>query len=142
MRRRIVWLVAVPLLVAPSLGSDAPKDYDGATQADELEGTWRLVAVEYDGGRGIPAVVTITYRGRNFTEVDGTTGTFTTDVRRKPAHLDSTATTGYWAGRTVKGIYQRDCDTLRIAFHLWGDERPTNFDEKRDLLVQTWKRMK
>ena len=35
------------LLILPLLGSDSPKEYDDAAmQMDEIQGTWRLVAVE------------------------------------------------------------------------------------------------
>src|SRR5882757_1859555 len=55
-------LMLAALLVLPLLGSDAPRDYDGATvRKDELEGTWRLVAVRADAG---PPAVEVKGTGR------------------------------------------------------------------------------
>ena len=55
-------LVAV-LLVLPLLGSDAPKDYDGAAAADGIEGTWVRVAAEWDGRKLDIIAGTLTFQG-------------------------------------------------------------------------------
>src|SRR5262245_27862133 len=47
--RRTVCLLAIALLVLPSLGSDAPKEYDGTTKRDDVQGTWEFVGFERDG---------------------------------------------------------------------------------------------
>jgi uncharacterized protein (TIGR03067 family) len=141
MRRRIVWpLCAVPL-VALVLGSDAPREYDGATvPKDELEGTWRAVAVEIDGSRlrtKLPSE--LTFRAgrwwigdRNMTGA----GSYTAEAGRKPAHLDIVT-----AADTNKYLYRIDGDTLRMARTKNGDPRPRTFDDA-DLVVFIYQRVK
>jgi uncharacterized protein (TIGR03067 family) len=138
---RTVCLLAA-LLVLPALGSDSPKEYDDKAETDGLEGSWRLVTWEFNGGGAIPTVGTITFHGRRFVEDNGTRGTFTTDTQRKPAHFDQTYATGDFAGQTYIGIYQRDGDTLRIAIHSGGELRPKDFNSNGRFIVQTWERQK
>src|SRR5262249_52284330 len=70
--RRIVCLLAGVLLVVPSLGSDAPKEYDGATERDELEGTWELVGIECRPVQEGPSnQCVVTFRGGRFTKSYG-----------------------------------------------------------------------
>jgi uncharacterized protein (TIGR03067 family) len=141
--RRIVWLVAGVLLVVPSLGSDAPKDTDGATEADELRGTWQIVAAEFKGIRLTAAGVLI-YRDGKYGPVNSRgswAGTYTTDASRKPAHLDQTDSQGEDKGRTRKYIYRVNGDTLQIANTPDGHVRPKSFDEN-GICVCTYKRVK
>jgi uncharacterized protein (TIGR03067 family) len=148
--RRIVCLLAGVLLVVPSLGSDAPKEYDGATERDELEGTWELVGIECRPVQEGPSnQCVVTFRGGRFTKSygDGDTlrGSYRLDPARKPSHLDQYLSTGPFQGRTQECIYRIDGDTLRIALSTSrGDSddfrRPQGFD--RPVVLSVYKRVK
>jgi uncharacterized protein (TIGR03067 family) len=142
--RRIVSFLAGVLLVVLSLGSDSPGEYDGAAESDELEGSWRMVMVEYCGrDQPVPVKGAWTFRrGRSTPPLPDREGTYKADPSRKPAHLDETELCGQWKGKTWKCIYQVEGDTLRIAVTSKGDERPKNFDDKKDLFICTYKRVK
>jgi uncharacterized protein (TIGR03067 family) len=137
--RRTVCLLAVVLIVPPSLGFDSPKAYDGATvQVDELEGTWRLVAVEFNGIKMVSDHLVYAFRSGTITfKVRGAEtwrGSYRTDPTRKPSDLDMYAT---------KWIYQIDGDMLWMAYvpFKFRDSRPTGFDDQ-GISIQTFKRVK
>jgi uncharacterized protein (TIGR03067 family) len=144
--RRIVCLLVGLLLVVPSLGTDAPKEYDGVAEMDDIGGSWLLISEEYEGrkfdaeeGRFGPDGVT--YRDGRFTRVDPKevrTGTYTTDTRHKPARLDMT----FDSGRTVSFIYRRDGDMLLLGL-IWkrGAGLPNSFTDK-DIHITTYRRAK
>ena len=68
--RRTVCLLAIALLVLPSLGSDAPKEYDGTTKRDDVQGTWEFVGFERDGKILPPAFSEVMiYRGGAYTRI-------------------------------------------------------------------------
>jgi len=130
--RRTVYLLAA-LLVLLSLGSDAPKEYDGSVECDDLQGVWRAVALKENGqvhaSEGAGATTYRAgkweYRDKNVFE----SGTYKTDTSFQPAHLDSTVTVGELKGRTGKLIYRVDGDTLWRAYRVEGDGRPSSFEE-------------
>jgi uncharacterized protein (TIGR03067 family) len=143
--RRIVWVLASVLLVVLSLGSDVPKEYDGATENGNLQGTWQVIAVELPSqGRHWKAGWVQTFRDGKCWPADGiwlSVGTYTTDASHKPARMETTDLEGQDQGRIRKYIYRIDGDSLRIA---WEDERetyPETFDGD-DVFVITLKRMK
>jgi uncharacterized protein (TIGR03067 family) len=55
------------------------------------------------------------------------TGTFKLDAAQTPKHIDLVL-----PDRTLKGIYETDGQTLKIAYALSGDARPTEFASKAD----------
>ena len=137
--RRTVCLLAALLLVLPSLASDSPKEYDGATvKKDDLEGTWRLVAVKYDGKFMVSDHLEyVFHRGTITFKVRGAEtwqGSYRTDPTRKPSDLDMYST---------KWIYQIDGDALWMAYvpFKFRDTRPTGFDDN-GISIQTFKRVK
>ena len=145
--RRTVCLLAVVLLVVPSLGSDAPRGYDGeAVWDDELQGTWQW---DEFNGRKVETNLreVLTFRSGTYTSSysDGDTfrGSYRLDPTRKPPHLDEVPSNGPYRGQTVKYIYQLDRDTLRIAFMAAEDDmrRPQGFNDK-GVYVETYKRVK
>ena len=146
--RRSVCLLAVVLLVVPLLGSDAPKEYDGATETDELQGTWTVVSGTVVGsGRGRPLDgLALTFSGGQY-QFQGDwdeRGAYTVDRSRQPHHLDIAPTGGKkasWARAASKLIYQLDGDVLRIAFAGNDGARPASFDEV-GTVVYTYKRVK
>ena len=126
--RRFVCLLAGLLLVLPSLGSDAPKEYDGATvQKEELEGTWRLTGFEWDGKTKPGTQAVMTLRGGTYTITfsDGKTwrGNYQIDTTHQPAHLDWLGSSDGGPGKTNKCLYQIHGDTLRIVNSFSGDTR-------------------
>src|SRR5262245_631196 len=110
--RRIACLLAVLLLVLPSLGSDAPKEYDETVAwEDGLQGSWLLVGQEFNG-KPVDFVESVqTFRNGKYTTKDkhgSVAGTYTIDASQKPAHLDEVPSEGPDYGRRRKTVYQLD----------------------------------
>jgi uncharacterized protein (TIGR03067 family) len=145
--RRTVWLLAA-LLALPSLGSDAPREYDGAANADELEGTWAFVMGGIPGAinvdvPGLPTVQTFR-RGKWEYRQGGevvSEGVYATDTSRNPATLDEITKGGGQAVSESRMIYRIDDDTLRTAQRVGEGRRPKRFDEGR-IYIAIWKRVK
>ncbi len=145
--RRTVCLLAVVLLVVPSLGSDSPNGYDDATERNSIEGTWERVSTGQVGGKaviGLPGECVETFRdGRwvcRFKGRLGSEGVYMADSTRRPCALDEATTAENEAGLTRRFIYRLDGDTLRTAFMQGSRERPKSFDET-GAWVATWKRV-
>ena len=143
---RTVCLLAVALLALPSPGSDSPKGYDGAAEADDIQGTWELIAIECNLETISHRECVATYRGGTHTvsygHRDAIIWSYRLDTTHKPAHLDWVMPTGEFAGWTTECIYQIDGDMLRIAFNNGDDgKRPRGFDEA-ELFVTIYKRVK
>ena len=71
-------------------------------------------------------------------------GTVKLDPKAKPKALDITWTEGPNKGKTIRCIYERDGDTLRICYDLSGKGRPKAFETKAgtQLFLVTYKREK
>jgi uncharacterized protein (TIGR03067 family) len=139
--RRTVCLLAV-LLVLPSLGSDSPKEYDGATEGDGIEGKWQCIAYQkQDPFQSVLIVRAGTYT-ISYKDGDVIEGNIRIDPNQNPAHLDENPLTGYLKGETLKCIYQIEGDTLRIA-GLPGlyVQRPKGFNDP-GIEVSTYKRVR
>ena len=147
--KKLRLLLAVPL-VLPLLGSDAPKDYqDGIVYADGLEGSWLLVTYEAGGeARKVAYGLVMTYRrgevesrppdgGRN-----RVMGTYRADPGARPATLDTFYTDGFHRGKTWRSIYRIDGDTLYVGYQSGGARRPEGFDDKADLHIETYRRLR
>jgi len=147
--RRFVCLLAGVLVVVPSLGSDSPREYDGATEMDGIEGTWRFVSAERIGGDVIWAGPPIlTFRGGRYVGLrDGRTverGAYGVDNRQTPRHFDRFPESGPNRGLTLRYIYRVDGDTLKIAETSspgLNVERPTGFTQN-DVTILTWQRVR
>jgi uncharacterized protein (TIGR03067 family) len=146
--RRTVYLLGVALLVLPSLGSDSPKEYDGATDADDIQGTWEEIRREKDNRVAFPDYRLVeTYRGGtfifNYEQRDTIRGTYRLDPGCKPPHLDCCPSNGQTQGRTLKLIYEVKGDTLRIGYLTHKDlsRRPQGFDDD-GVIVAVYKRVK
>jgi uncharacterized protein (TIGR03067 family) len=139
--RRFVCLLAGVLLVVPSLGWDAPREYDGATKADELKGTWELVDHTMNGQKLLYEEV-ITFRGGTFTSCFGKNtpmkAPYRIDPTRTPAHYDYTLD-----GHHFRGIYQIHGDKLKVALRTDPNDtqRPHGFGEQ-NLFISTYNRVK
>jgi uncharacterized protein (TIGR03067 family) len=111
----------------------------GGTQAKgpaELEGTWKVTAMERDGkkaklaeGKGKGAVFTI--KGRRYALTIGDRvaeeGTFKVDASKRPRAVVFTVTAGEDKGKTFHGVYEVKGDTLRAVVAPADKERPTDF---------------
>ena len=145
MRRTLCLLTVV--LAVPSLGSDAPKEYDGAAENAGIEGVWVLVSAGPPGDQIVQPngqSVLIFRGGRWVYKLDGqfwNAGGYAADTGRNPASLDETTTLGFEAGNTRKFIYRLEGDRLRTAYRMNDAERPERFDED-GIHVCVWKRVK
>jgi uncharacterized protein (TIGR03067 family) len=145
--RRFVCLLAVALLAVPSLGSDAPTEYEGATEAAGIEGAWQLVAFEYQGGRVKPDLQgVLTCRGETFAlaynSVESLRGSYRVDPAQSPPQLDWVPSGGELKGKTLKLLYRIDGDTLTVAFRTGDDwSRPQGFGGK-GVATETYRRVK
>jgi uncharacterized protein (TIGR03067 family) len=146
MQRRIVWLLVGVLVVVLALGSDVPKEYDGATEYVGIEGTWRFMSAEFFNAPGSSAREhIITYRGGTFisTYDNGETyeGSYYLDARN-PSHLDTVLANGPLKGKRRKFLYEVDGNTLRVAHKWLGDERVKGFDDTEYVWIFTYRRAK
>jgi uncharacterized protein (TIGR03067 family) len=146
--RRSVCLLAVALLALPSLGSDAPKEYDGATERDELEGSWERVSAAPVGGKAaisLPGECVETFRDGRWVYKDKgrviSEGVYRADSTRRPCALDESTTAEKEAGQARRFIFRVDGDTLRTAFVPGSREYPKSFDQT-GAWGATWKRVK
>jgi uncharacterized protein (TIGR03067 family) len=146
MRRRILYSLCAGLLVVIGLGSDSPKQYDDATDGDELQGRWEFVLRVYDHRQSIaPAVEgseVETFLDHRWKRDGGKWSVvYKTDARQRPAHLDTHFTSGDGRRGTMRYIYRRDGDKLQIAFMDNVSVRPLSFDEP-GIFVTTYRRAK
>lgn len=136
-------LPAVILTLGPPDGVAPVKD------VGPLEGTWRLVSVEYNG-QSLPMenllAARLTVQGERYTFTLGkTTLAFThrVDLTKGPATLDLTATAGAEKGKTFRAICELKGDTLKICRQVQPEkERPSRFVTKPDsgLMIVVWER--
>jgi uncharacterized protein (TIGR03067 family) len=130
MRMRVV-LVAVPALL---IGADAPKDAVVQKELAQFQGNWQLVSAETDGKK-VPeeqvAKVRVVIEGSKHSVYAGDQRLvheipFTIDPTTKPKSVTDTLPDG----RTIKGIYELDGDTLRSCVAGPGKDRPKEFTAK------------
>jgi uncharacterized protein (TIGR03067 family) len=126
---------------------------DKKSDKDNLQGTWVLVLLE-DGGMKVEPPkgkeTAFTFKGDKFTTTGDpgekdVEGTFKLDENKKPKEIDLVVpkVDKPKETETVKGIYQLDGDTLKMATPRASTSgpRPTSFDSK-EVVVTTFKRKK
>jgi uncharacterized protein (TIGR03067 family) len=131
----------VGLLVAAAQAQDKSAKGD----KEKLQGTWVLVSGEHDGQpipEEVAKTVKLVFVGDKVTlhhNDQKNEGTFKVAPDKKPKELDLDMDSG-----AVKGIYQLDGDTLKLANAKPGEERPKEFPKKEGsgLTVATLKRQK
>ncbi len=141
MKRTMLVAFVVGLLVAAA-GAD---DKSAKGDQEKLQGTWALVSGEHDGQpipEEVAKTIKLTFTGDKVTLLHNdqkNEGTFKLHSDKKPKGIDLDLDSG-----AVKGIYQLDGDTLKIANAKPGDERPKEFPKKEGsgLTVATLKRQK
>ena len=101
----------------------------------QIEGTWRVVALEVNGNKAMDEdAKKLTWS----TAPDGTwsllsegkeisKGTSTIDPTKKPKTIDFTPTEGEGKGNQYLGIYELGEKTRKMCFAPPGKERPTEF---------------
>ncbi len=140
----------VHVLVGLGLAGFAGCQGRTADDAKELDGTWEQVFVEQHGNEVKPQKdIKLIITGDKFViKVDDkvvAAGTSKRDPSKKPKAFDSTYTEGPEKGKTFKGIYQREGDTVKFCrAGSPDDERPTEFKTKADSggFVSAYKRAK
>ena len=125
------WLILGPLLF-PALAQSAE-------QAEKkLQGSWTATKAERDG-KAVDDVVgnRLVFTGNRFQiqSKDGNAlyaGTFRVNPSAKPAAIDFEHTEGVFKGKTWKGIYRLDANTLTICDNApeLNKGRPTAFEAK------------
>jgi uncharacterized protein (TIGR03067 family) len=131
--RQVFGVVAVVLLAL--VGYDARAD-DAKDDLKALEGTWELVSFERDGKDvKVQGDTKATYTGDKFVVKRGdqviSAGTMKLDPSKKPKASDATYTEGPDKGKTFKGIYQIDGETVKFCrAGSPDDDRPTEFKTK------------
>jgi uncharacterized protein (TIGR03067 family) len=142
---------ALILLAAIALiAGDRPKDSEGKSDAENLQGTWKLVSLEADGAKAPEEQIfgmRLIISGERFVVADNHTtthGTLKVDTSKKPKTIDLTFTDGPEAGKTSLGIYTVEGDKTTLCLSLAGKDRPKTFKTKSgtDLVLEVLKRVK
>ena len=143
MNRRLGF-AGVALFALASAGGEPVGD------AARLQGTWACASMERNGKAiapdeyrdGLLAIegeaFTYTLRGRLIAR-----GTRTLDPSRTPKTFDDAHTAGSFAGKTYRGIYKLEGDTLTTCNGSRGQDRPTEFATRAGsgLLLATYERV-
>jgi uncharacterized protein (TIGR03067 family) len=124
--------VGLILGVGLLLAADTPSDK--AKEEAKFKGTWTVSKMTSDGKEkedtgGVKFVIkgnTITIRS----EGQDRKMTFKIDPTKDPKVIDLVPAEGKYKGKTLKGIYSFDNDTLKISFTNPGEDRPTKFDSE------------
>ena len=123
---------------------------DAKGDLKSLQGTWELTYFERNGEEmKLPAVTKCINTGDKFMLKRGdevvAAGTMKLDASKKPKTSETTYTEGADKGRTFKGIYQIDGDTVKFCrAGSPNDERPSEFKSKpgSNQFVAKYKRAK
>ena len=125
------------LLVATASIAAADDTKDEAIKKDrkQIEGTWRVVALEVNGNKvsdedakkikvvnGPNGTWTLFSDGKEISK-----GTNSFDPTKKPKTIDFTATDGEGKGEVYLGIYELGENTRKLCFAPQGKDRPTEF---------------
>jgi uncharacterized protein (TIGR03067 family) len=131
------FLVVGVLISAIAAIASAGDHKDVAIKKDrkQIEGTWRVVALEVDGNKSMEADI------KKLSVVNGSDGTWslrsedqeiskgtsTFDPTMKPKTIDFTVTGGEGNGNRHLGIYELGENARKLCFAALGKERPTEF---------------
>jgi uncharacterized protein (TIGR03067 family) len=126
MRVQALWIVLLAAGTLSAGGQDANKKV-----LEQLQGDWQMEKA-IQGGKPAPEEKVqgsiMTFKGEKITvkeakRVNPEEVTFTIDASKKPSTIDITPPND----QAVKGIFQLEGDTLKLAFSRPGSERPTEF---------------
>lgn len=147
MFRTLMYLTML-LCVAPAWagGDPDPKDTPGP-----FEGTWVFSSGKAGGRYSDPEDFDghekIWKGGKMITRLHGKDtyiDTVTFDSTKKPGHVDIVQSAGPLKGKTLKGIYKVDGDTLTLCWGEPGKARPTRFESPicSEVILEVWKKRK
>jgi hypothetical protein len=130
------------LVVGLFTGVEDKKDADTGPKA--LQGKWNVVAGE-EGGKPLAATdlkeATVTIKENRLTVRKAGRDeemTFTVRGEGNKGDIDFTLTSGSDKGKSCKGIYSLQGDTLRISIAPPGEERPKQFTTAKDTKQMAW----
>lgn len=130
MRRFALALFAAGLVLAlgSTLAADEVKD-----ELKKLDGTWTATEGEANG-QALPEdeVKKLKLKikdGQYEVKVNDQTdkGNLKVNPKKKPKEVDAESIEGTNQGKTIKGIYEVDGDTLKACYQVGEGERPTEF---------------
>jgi uncharacterized protein (TIGR03067 family) len=150
MKSQVLLGLAVSGLLAVELQAGEAGD-----KTEKLEGTWLITSAE-KGGKKLPEDIlekirrTLEIRGDKYKvtilgKVQEEEGTFKTDPKKNPKTIDLMIASGADKGKTQRGIYRLEGDTLTVSVARPGvEERPGAFktEEGSDVTVFVLKRQK
>jgi uncharacterized protein (TIGR03067 family) len=113
----------------------APEGDGGKDDLKKFQGTWKIVDVEYDGGREMAAEAKHykwVFQGDKYTilhdDKPAETWLVKLNSNRSPKTIDSSANIIKGVvGRKLTGIYEISGNTLRICYDLTGHGQPDDF---------------
>jgi len=140
MGRSLLGLLIVGLLLGGMVNADDAKDAAIKKDRQQIEGTWRIVALEVNGGKAMEQdarKLSVINRG------DGTwtlrsedkevgKGTTTIDPTAKPKTIDISMKDEQGKTNLFLGIYELSEKTRKLCFAPAGKERPTDFTSPAD----------
>lgn len=101
---------------------------------DELQGTWKVTRVEFNGQTLPPETIegwSLTVKSEKYTLRAGPVtvgGSIRLDLASDPRGIVATRTSGLDTGKTVQGIYELKGDRLKMCFNEPGrKKRPPRF---------------
>lgn len=135
MKNSFFGLVVVAALFATIASAGDAKDDAIKKDRKQIEGTWRVVALEVDGEKEKAE------EAKKLTVVNGSDGTWslfaegkeiskgtsTIDPTKKPKTIDFTLTDGEGKDNQYLGIYELGEKTRKLCFAPLGKGRPTEF---------------
>ena len=133
-------------LSIPAFGSDSPRACDDTVvTSDGLEGEWQCLGFELNGDSFTYTRIRVTTyrRGAWVTTVDGgvtASGSYKAKPITRSPPLISKLTKADPLGRAYTGIYRIDGDIMLIV--LSGDRDNINFGDKKDLMIEKYRRVK
>src|SRR6266852_6134749 len=139
------FLAAFILLQAVVVQSE-DKDKD---ETEKLAGVWKCVSGVNDGKplpEDIVKQLKLTLTKDQYKTEKGQVllfdGVYKIDAGQRPKHIDITAPEGEQAGKTSKGIYALEGETLKMCYANPDKDRPNDFESKpgSGVTLVVWKR--
>ena len=118
----------------------------------KVDGTWTATSAAFDGKKLPDEVIAkimavLTFKDGKYTAStmgkEDEAGTYTIDVKKKPAQIDLLPTSGKDKDKLQLGLIKIDGDVMTIAASKNGDKnRPKDFEGGDDIVVMVLKRGK
>jgi uncharacterized protein (TIGR03067 family) len=137
--KRLGFFAVVVFVMAGGIGllSTAAAQKEGAAkrELEKFQGKWATVSITVDAQDEDEIKDRfIAIKGEKATFLDKDTergkGSMKIDPGKSPAHIDFTYEDGPAKGKTLKGIYKFEGDTLTFCYGGFGEDRPSEFASK------------